>query len=106
MERASQLHRELAPIQVWLSYLLFGYERINGKMLGVVLVACYIISKGRRLLKGARHMHKAVCKLMQSTVSMFTTKLNDDCAITPPKGFATPTLCVPSYSDIRTISNC
>lgn len=66
LERCSQLHRELVPIQLWLIYLLNGYERIPGKVMGVILVAVYMVFKGKSLIARGRAFKVACEKLMQS----------------------------------------
>ncbi len=68
IERTSQLHRELVPIQMWLVYLLNGYERIPGKVMGVILVAVYMVFKGRSLIARGKAFKTACEKLMQSRV--------------------------------------
>ena len=68
MERFFQLYRELAPIQVWLIYLLNGYEKIPGKVLGVILVAAYMVAKGKFLLRSAKAMKQAAETVCQATV--------------------------------------
>ena len=69
LERCSQLHRELVPIQLWLIYLLNGYDRIPGKVMGVILVAVYMVFKGKSLITRGRAFKVACEKLMQSRVS-------------------------------------
>ncbi|XP_059090529.1 RING finger and transmembrane domain-containing protein 2-like [Tigriopus californicus] len=66
IERTSQIHRELAPIHIWLLFLLNGYERIPGKVLGVIMVAVYMVAKGKLLLKSARCWKQAIHKILQS----------------------------------------
>ena len=68
IERSNQLHRELAPIQVWLIYMLNNFSYIPGKVLGVILVAVYMVAKGRHLLRSGTAMKTAIQKLMQPTV--------------------------------------
>ena len=69
LERCSQLHRELVPIQLWLIYLLNGYDRIPGKVMGVILVAVYMVFKGKSLIARGKAFKVACEKLMQSRVS-------------------------------------
>ena len=57
------------PIQLWLIYLLNGYDRIPGKVMGVILVAVYMVFKGKSLIARGRAFKVACEKLMQSRVS-------------------------------------
>jgi hypothetical protein len=51
-------------------YLLNGYDRIPGKVVGVILVAAYMVCKGKFLLTSAKGLKVAITKLMQNTVGM------------------------------------
>ena len=54
-EVTSQLHRQLAPLQPWLMYLLHskgeGAGNIPNKVLGVFLTAAYMVVKGKIFMK-------------------------------------------------------
>jgi hypothetical protein len=76
LERVSQLHRELVPIQMWLIYLLNGYERIPGKVMGVILVAVYMVFKGKSLIARGKAFRTACEKLIQSRVSYYLALMN------------------------------
>lgn len=71
LERTSQLHRELAPLQPWLMYLLNskseGAGSIPNKVLGVFLTAAYMVVKGKIFVKIIKLWREAFSKLMQST---------------------------------------
>ena len=67
IERVNQFHRELAPIQPWLVYLLNSYENTPGKVVGVLLVAVYMVNKGKFILSSAKSMKASLEKLMQTT---------------------------------------
>jgi len=71
IEVTSQLHRQLAPIQPWLMYLLHdkgeGPSSIPNKVLGVFLTAAYMVVKGRAFMKAIKLWKVAFHKLLQST---------------------------------------
>ena len=88
LERTSQLHRELAPLQPWLMYLLnskgegagsipnkvqsqlslaFSNNYEHFQVLGVFLTAAYMVVKGKIFVKIIRLWREAFSKLMQST---------------------------------------
>jgi len=71
IEVTSQLHRQLAPIQPWLMYLLHakgeGPSSIPYKLLGVFLTAAYMVVKGKSLVKALELWRVALHKLMSST---------------------------------------
>jgi len=71
IEVTSQLHRQLAPIQPWLMYLLHaqgeGPASIPNKVLGVFLTAAYMVVKGKAFMKAIRLWRLALQKLLQST---------------------------------------
>lgn len=48
--------------------MLNNYSYIPGKVLGVILVAVYMVAKGRHLLRSGTAMKTAIQKLMQPTV--------------------------------------
>lgn len=54
-------------VQVWLVYLLNG-EKLPGKVLAVILVAAYMVAKGKFLLRSAKAMKLAAEKMWQATV--------------------------------------
>merc|ERR1719322_1391872 len=70
-EVTSQLHRQLAPLQPWLMYLLHskgeGAGNIPNKVLGVFLTAAYMVVKGKIFMKAIKLWRAAFYKLMQST---------------------------------------
>ena len=61
----------MAPIPIWLSYLLNGYSNVLYKIFGVILVAIYMVFKGRMLVRSAVKVKQAFVKLLQSTVLLF-----------------------------------
>lgn len=67
----SQLHRQLAPLQPWLMYLLNskgdGASSIPDKVLGVFLTAAYMVVKGKIFVKAVKLWRDAFYKLLQST---------------------------------------
>ena len=67
----SQLHRQLAPLQPWLMYLLNyngdGAISIPNTVLGLFLTAAYMVIKGQILVKYIKSFKDACVKLMQST---------------------------------------
>lgn len=63
-ESISQLYRALAPIHPWFIYLLDSYEGPE-KIVGVLLTAVYIISKGSDLLDRAKFCKRSFIKLLQ-----------------------------------------
>jgi len=71
IEVTSQLHRQLAPIQPWLMYLLHakgeGASTIPYKLLGVFLTAAYMVVKGKSLVKALELWRLALHKVMRST---------------------------------------
>ena len=71
LEVTSQLHRQLAPLQPWLMYLLNskgdGAGSIPNKVLGVFLTAAYMVVKGKIFVKSIKSFKEACIKLMQST---------------------------------------
>ena len=71
LEVTSQLHRQLAPLQPWLMYLLNskgdGASSIPNKVLGVFLTAAYMVVKGKIFVKSIKSFKDACVKLMQST---------------------------------------
>ncbi|XP_023347262.1 RING finger and transmembrane domain-containing protein 2 isoform X2 [Eurytemora carolleeae] len=71
VEVTSQLHRQLAPIQPWLMYLLHdkaeGPSSIPNKVLGVFLTAGYMVVKGKALMKAIKLCKGAFHKVLQST---------------------------------------
>jgi len=71
IEVTSQLHRQLAPIQPWLMYLLHapgeGPSSIPYKLLGVFLTAAYMVVKGKSFLKAVELWRVALHKLLQAT---------------------------------------
>jgi len=71
LEVTSQLHRQLAPLQPWLMYLLNskgeGAGSIPNKVLGVFLTAAYMVVKGKIFVKAIKLWREAASKLMQST---------------------------------------
>ena len=71
LEVTSQLHRQLAPLQPWLMYLLNskgeGAGGIPNKVLGVFLTAAYMVVKGKIFVKAIKLWREAAAKLMQST---------------------------------------
>jgi len=71
IEVTSQLHRQLAPIQPWLMYLLHakgeGPYSIPNKVLGVFLTAAYMVVKGKSFMKAIRLWKDAAQKVLQST---------------------------------------
>merc|ERR1719319_831513 len=71
IEVTSQLHRQLAPLQPWLMYLLNskgdGAGSIPNKVLGVFLTAAYMVVKGKIFVKSIKSFKEACIKLMQST---------------------------------------
>eukprot|EP00092_Neocalanus_flemingeri_P069039 GFUD01084508.1.p1 GENE.GFUD01084508.1~~GFUD01084508.1.p1 ORF type:complete len:474 (-),score=124.98 GFUD01084508.1:140-1561(-) len=70
-EVTSQLHRQLAPLQPWLMYLLHskgeGAGSIPNKVLGVFLTAAYMVVKGKIFMKAIKLWRAAFYKLLQST---------------------------------------
>jgi len=71
-EVTSQLHRQLAPLQPWLMYLLAakddaGPGGIPNKVLGVFLTAAYMVVKGRIFMRALKLWRTAFYKLLQST---------------------------------------
>jgi len=70
-EVTSQLHRQLAPLQPWLMYLLHskgeGAGSIPNKVLGVFLTAAYMVVKGKIFMKAIKLWRTAFYKLLQST---------------------------------------
>ena len=70
----SQLHRQLAPLQPWLMYLLHskgeGAGSIPNKVLGVFLTAAYMVVKGKIFMKAIKLWRTAFYKLLQSTRSV------------------------------------
>jgi hypothetical protein len=68
IEMSNQLHRTLVPIPVWLFYLLENSDRLPSKVLGVFLVAAYMVFKGKSILKTALAWKLAASKLLESTV--------------------------------------
>lgn len=71
LEMTSQLHRQLAPLQPWLMYLLNskgdGASSIPDKVLGVFLTAAYMVVKGKIFVKAVKLWRDAFYKLLQST---------------------------------------
>jgi len=71
LEVTSQLHRQLAPLQPWLMYLLNskgdGASSIPNKVLGVFLTAAYMVVKGKIFVKAVKSWREAFYKLLQST---------------------------------------
>ena len=73
LEVTSQLHRQLAPLQPWLMYLLNsngdggGAGSIPNKVLGVFLTAAYMVVKGKIFVKALKSWKDACNKLLQST---------------------------------------
>jgi len=71
IEVTSQLHRQLAPIQPWLMYLLHakgeGPASIPYKLLGVFLTAAYMVVKGKAMVKALELWRVALNKMMRST---------------------------------------
>jgi hypothetical protein len=71
IEVTSQLHRQLAPIQPWLMYLLHakgeGASSIPYKLLGVFLTAAYMVVKGKAMVKALELWRGALNKVLQST---------------------------------------
>jgi len=71
LEMCSQLHRQLAPLQPWLLYLLAEPGKdttsIPYKVLGVFLTAAYMVVKGRTFVKALKMWKNAFYKLLQST---------------------------------------
>ncbi|CAH0388332.1 unnamed protein product [Bemisia tabaci] len=65
IEVSSQLYRGLAPIQPWLYFLLESYQGPQA-ILGVVLSAFYMVSKGSDLLISLRAWWIAVIKLLSN----------------------------------------
>ena len=78
----SQLHRQLAPLQPWLMYLLNskgdGASSIPNKVLGVFLTAAYMVVKGKIFVKAVKSWREAFYKLLQSTRLV---KINSDHAL-------------------------
>lgn len=71
-EVTSQLHRQLAPLQPWLMYLLASRDEpgpggIPNKVLGVFLTAAYMVVKGRIFVRALKLWRAAGYKLLQST---------------------------------------
>ena len=79
LEVTSQLHRQLAPLQPWLMYLLNsngdggGAGSIPNKVLGVFLTAAYMVVKGKIFVKALKSWKDACNKLLQSTRYITTT---------------------------------
>ena len=73
----SQLHRQLAPLQPWLMYLLHskgeGAGSIPNKVLGVFLTAAYMVVKGKIFMKAIKLWRTAFYKLLQSTRSVLSS---------------------------------
>merc|ERR550519_44411 len=71
IEVTSQLHRQLAPLQPWLIYLLQsngeGAGSIPNKVLGVFLTAAYMVVKGKIFMRALKLWRTAFYKLLQST---------------------------------------
>ena len=71
LEMTSQLHRQLAPLQPWLMYLLNskgdGASSIPDKVLGVFLTAAYMVVKGKIFVTAVRLWRDAFYKVLQST---------------------------------------
>merc|ERR1711884_660539 len=73
LEVTSQLHRQLAPLQPWLMYLLNsngdgeGAGSIPNKVLGVFLTAAYMVVKGKIFMRALKLWRTAFYKLLQST---------------------------------------
>ena len=74
LEVTSQLHRQLAPLQPWLMYLLNsngdgggGAGSIPNKVLSVFLTAAYMVLKSKIFVKALRSWKDAYSKLLQST---------------------------------------
>jgi len=71
LEVSSQVHRQLAPLQPWLMYLLNskgdGASSIPNKVLGVFLTAAYMVVKGKIFVKAIKSWREAFYKLLQST---------------------------------------
>merc|ERR1719319_644609 len=71
IEVTSQLHRQLAPLQPWLIYLLAsngeGAGSIPNKVLGVFLTAAYMVVKGKIIMVALKLWRTAFYKLLQST---------------------------------------
>lgn len=68
MESMSQLFRSLTTIQPWLYYLLESYDGAE-KVIGVVLSAAYMVSKGSDLMCRLRLLKNSTLKLIQNVVS-------------------------------------
>ena len=69
IELSSQLHRTLLPIPVWIYYLMDNTEKIPSKILGVILIAAYMVFKGKSIMTQFVACKSAAAKLLQSTVS-------------------------------------
>jgi hypothetical protein len=67
LEATSQLYRSLAPIQPCLYYLLESYQG-REKVVGVLLCAAYVASKGIDLMDRAKLLRSAVLTLLQNLV--------------------------------------
>eukprot|EP00093_Oithona_nana_P006849 06849.XXX_321748_327244_1 [CDS] Oithona nana genome sequencing. len=67
IELASQLHRTLLPIPVWIYYLMDNTEKIPSKILGVILIAAYMVFKGKSIMTQFVACKSAAAKLLQST---------------------------------------
>jgi len=72
LEVTSQLHRQLAPLQPWLMYLLASRDEsgpggIPNKVLGVFLTAAYMVVKGKIFVRALKLWRAAFYKLLQST---------------------------------------
>jgi len=67
IELSSQLHRTLLPIPVWIYYLMDNTEKIPSKILGVILIAAYMVFKGKSIMTQFVACKSAAAKLLQST---------------------------------------